>query len=110
MKKLIVYTALVFCGSAPMIALAQLPSLPGFGSKSAGGPDLVASQTGLVTCYVGASKDVLTSQSKMLLALGLKDQAAKAQAEADALGTGTTTGNLKDEATVQSDDSKALAD
>src|ERR1700691_3451188 len=110
MKNRIIVTAIVALGMAPLGAWAQLPSVPGFGSKSAGGPDLVASQTGLVTSYVGASKDVLTSQAKMLTALGLKDQAAKAQAEADALGTGTTTGNLKDEATVQSDDSKALAD
>src|ERR1700735_3549652 len=94
----------------PVVGQSQMPSIPGLGSKSGGGPDLTASQTGLVTSYVAASKDVLTSQSKMLLALGLKDQAAKAQAESDALGTGATTGNLKDDATVQSDDSKALAD
>jgi hypothetical protein len=108
-KTFIALTAIAVCGLVPAVGQSQIPSIPGFGSKS-GGPDLMASQTGLVTSYVGASKDVLTSQSKMLLALGLKDQAAKAQAESDALGTGATTGNLKDEATVQSDDSKALAD
>jgi hypothetical protein len=108
-KMFIALTAIAVCGLVPDVGQSQIPSIPGFGSKS-GGPDLMASQTGLVTSYVGASKDVLTSQSKMLLALGLKDQAAKAQAESDALGTGATTGNLKDEATVQSDDSKALAD
>lgn len=109
MKKLVVYTALVFCGSAPIIAQAQMPSIPGFGSKSSGGPDLVASQTGLVTSYVGASKDVLTAQSKMLLALGLKDKAAAAQAEADSLSAGATTGNLQAEEAAQSSASQDLA-
>jgi len=106
MKNRIVLTAIVALGLAPFGAWAQLP---GFGSK-AGSPDLVASQTTLVTSYVGASKDVLSAQSKMLTALGLKDQAAKAQAEADSLSSGATAGNLKDEESVQSDDSKALAD
>jgi hypothetical protein len=109
MKKLIVYTALVFCGSAPMIALAQLPSISGFGGKPSGGSDLVASQTGLVTSYVGASKDVLTAQSKMLLALGLKDKSAAAQAEADSLSAGSTTGNLQAEEAAQSSASQDLA-
>jgi len=110
MKKLIVYTAIAFCAATPLVGQAQMPSVPGFGAKSSGGPDLVASQTGLVTSYVAASKDVLTAQSKMLQALGLKDQAAKAQAEADSLSAGATTGNLKDEQAAQSDASKQLAD
>jgi hypothetical protein len=105
MRNRIVVTAIVALGMAPLGAWAQLPSLPGFGSKSAGGPDLVASQTGLVTSYVGASKDVLTSQAKMLAALGLK-----AQAESDSLSAGATAGNIKDEEAVQSDESKALAE
>jgi hypothetical protein len=110
MKKFMVYTAIVLCAATPLVTRAQLPSVPGFGSKSSGGPDLIASQTGLVTSYVGASKDVLGAQSKMLQALGLKDQAAKAQAEADSLSAGATTGNLKDEEAAQSDASKQLAD
>jgi hypothetical protein len=110
MKNRIVVTAIVALGMAPLGAWAQLPSVPGFGSKSAGGPDLVTAQTGLVTSYVGASKDVLTSQAKMLAALGLKDQAAKAQAESDSLSAGATAGNIKDEEAAQSEESKALAD
>ena len=109
MRMFIALTAIAVCGLVPVVGQSQIPSIPGFGSKS-GGPDLMASQTTLVTSYVTASKDVLNSQSKMLSALGLKDQAAKAQAESDALGAGATTGNLKDEETAQSDNSKALAD
>jgi hypothetical protein len=110
MNKLIVYTAIALCATTPLVSQAQLPSVPGFGAKSSGGPDLVASQTGLVTSYVAASKDVLTAQAKMLQALGLKDQAAKAQAEANSLSAGATTGQLKDEESAQSDASKQLAD
>lgn len=110
MKIGVVFTAIIALWLPPFAGWAQLPSAPGLGGKSSGSSDLVASQTGLVNSYVAASKDVLTSQSKMLAALGLKDQAAKAQAESDSLSTGATVGNLKDEETVQSDESKALAD
>src|SRR5882757_5444747 len=110
MKKVYVCMALAFCGAMPLIGLAEMPSIPGFGGKSSGGPDLMVSQTSLVTSYVAASKDVLTSQSKMLQALGLKDQGAKAQAEADALNSGATTVNLESAASVQSESSKALSD
>src|SRR6267142_6856807 len=102
MKKLIVYTAIAFCAATPLVGQAQMPSVPGCGAKSSGGPDLVASQTGLVTSYVAASKDVLTAQSKMLQALGLKDQGDKAQAEADSLNAGATKGNLETAESVQS--------
>ena len=99
----------LLCGTAPLIGLAQIPSIPGFGSKSSGGPDMMASQISLVTSYVAASKDVLTSQAMMLQALGLKDQADTAQAAADSLGAGATKGNLEAAQSVQSESSKALS-
>ena len=108
MKKFVVCTALAVCLSAPAIVDAGLPSLPGLGSKP--NSDLGASQTGLVKSYVGANKDVLMSQSKLLEALGLKDKAAAARATADSLGDGATKGNLQDADKAQSDDSKALAE
>jgi hypothetical protein len=110
MRKLVVYAAFAVCISAPVVVDAALPSLPGLGSKPNSGPDLGASQTGLVKSYVGANKDVLMSQSKLLEALGLKDKAAAARATADSLGDGATKGNLQDADKAQSDDSKALAE
>jgi hypothetical protein len=110
MKKAYLCISLVLCGAMPLVGLAQMPSIPGLGSKSSGGPDLMASQISLVTSYVAASKDVLTSQSKMLQALGLKEQGDKAQAEADSLNAGATKGNLETAESVQSASSKALSD
>jgi hypothetical protein len=108
MKNLIAVAAMTVLVSAPLVGNAQIPSMSGFGQKSAGGPDLSASQTGLVHSYVAANKDVLYSQSKLLEALGLKDQAGIAQATADSLGDGATKGNLADADKVQSNDSAAL--
>ena len=110
MNKLTVFAALAVCVLAPIVGNAQMPSIPSFGSKSNATPDLGTSQTGLVKSYVAANKDVLTAQSKMLQALGLKDKSAAAQATADSLGDGATKGNLQDADKVQSDDSKALSD
>ena len=107
MKNLIIQAAFAVCLSVPLIAAAGLPS---FGSKPNSGVDLSASQTGLVKSYVGANKDVLGSQSKLLDALGMKDKAAAAKATADALGEGATKGNLQEADKAQSEDSKALAD
>jgi hypothetical protein len=108
MRKLVIYAALAVSLSAPAIVDAGLPSLPGIGNKP--NSDLGASQTGLVKSYVGANKDVLMSQSKLLEALGLKDKAAAARATADSLSDGATKGNLQDADKAQSDDSKAIAD
>ena len=108
MKNLIAVAAMTFFVSAPLVGIAQIPSMSGFGQKSGSGPDLSASQTGLVHSYVAANKDVLSSQSKLLEALGLKDQAAIAQATADSLGDGATKGNLADADKVQSSNLVAI--
>ena len=88
-----------------------MPSFGGFGSKPAGSTgDLATQQTSLVKSYVAGGKAVLASQSKLLEALGLKDQAATAQATANALGDGATEQNLEDANKAQSANSQAIAD
>ncbi len=97
----------------PAIAISQVPSFGGLGSKltgSRGGGDLAGQQTSLVRAYVAGDKDVLSSQSKLLVALGLKEQAATAQATANALGDGATAQNLEDANKAQSDHSQAIAE
>lgn len=82
----------------PSIAYAQfgLPSIPGLGKSSAGvaTADLGGQQDQLVRSYVAANKDVLTANSKMAEALGLKDSATASKATADALTEGATKDNL----------------
>jgi hypothetical protein len=97
----------------PAITISQVPSFGGLGSKltgSGGGGDLAGQQTSLVKSYVAGGKDVLSSQSKLLAALGLKDQAATAQATSSALGEGATAQNLEDANKAQSANSQAIAD
>lgn len=111
MKKGIAALAVVaVLAGTPIIALSQIPSFGGLGSKLGGGSDLSGQQTNLVKSYAAGGKDVLSSQSKLLEALGLKDQAATAQATANALGDGATAQNLQDANKVQSDSSTALSD
>jgi hypothetical protein len=112
-KNLTILTLATLLAGAPTICLSQLPSFGSLGSKlpgaSAGG-GLPGQQTNLVRSYVAGGKDVLFSQSKLLEALGLKDQAATAQATANSLSEGATTQNLEDADKVQSANSTALAD
>jgi len=112
-KNLTIFTLATFLAGAPTICLSQLPSFGGLGPKhpvaNAGG-DLSGQQTSLVRSYVAGGKNVLFSQSKLLEALGLKDQAATAQATANSLSEGATTQNLQDADKVQSANSTALAD
>jgi hypothetical protein len=106
-------TVVAFLVGVPVIAISQVPSFGGLGSKltgSGGGGDLAGQQTSLVKSYVAGGKDVLSSQSKLLAALGLKDQAATAQATASALGEGATAQNLQDANKAQSDNSQAIAE
>ena len=85
--------ALVF---APAVSFAQFPSIPGFGKSASAAPaaDLGGQQTQLVRAYVAANKDVLTANSKMAEALGLKDAAVASKATADSLTEGATKDNL----------------
>lgn len=95
---------------APAVSIAQLPKIPslGGGSSSSGGGDASAQQDQLVRAYVGADKEVLTAQSKMADAVGLKDRAAQLQATSDALGAGATKENLEASETMQSEASQEI--
>jgi len=108
MKNKIAVIALLTC--IPAIGVSQLPSLGGLTLKASGGADLSGQQTGLVRSYVAGGKDVLSSQAKLLESLGLKDQAAIAQATADSLADGATVDNLKEANKVQSENSTAISD
>jgi hypothetical protein len=114
MKKNIASMAVVVMLAAiPAISLSQIPSFPVPGSKPSGdtgGEDLSGQQTGLVKSYVAGGKDVLSSQSKLLEALGLKDRAATAQATSDALGAGATKGELQKADEARSASSTALSE
>jgi hypothetical protein len=112
-KNLAILVFATLLAGVPALCLSQLPSIGGLGSKlpgaSAGG-DLSGQQVTLVRSYVAGGKDVLFSQSKLLEALGLKDQAATAQATANSLSEGSTTQNLQDADKVQSANSTAISD
>lgn len=88
-------------------ALAQFsaPKLPGASSGSSS-----VSAEGLVKNYVSGTKSVMSGNSKMLKAIGLKDQAAKEELAAKNLTEGATSSALEDAAKVQTESSKALAD
>ncbi|MDW5444219.1 hypothetical protein [Polaromonas sp. SM01] len=95
MKNTFSTLALACVLSTPAISFAQFPSIPGF-SKSAAAPtsDLGGQQDLLVRAYVAANKDVLTANSKMAEALGLKDAATASKATAESLTEGATKDNL----------------
>ncbi len=98
--------------SLPAISFAQLPSIPGIGGLTGGadsGGDLTGQQDALVRTYVSASKEVLTANSKMAEALGLKDAATASKATASALTEGATQGNLSDADKVVSSSSDAVS-
>ncbi|MBX9868840.1 MAG: hypothetical protein K2X63_03510 [Burkholderiaceae bacterium] len=62
----------------------------------------------MVSKYVSGTKNVTQADAKMLEAVGLKDEAAKAALQAQNLTEGATKGNLEDADKVQTESSKAL--
>ena len=84
-----------------------LPAIPGVAAATGGGAGSVSSDT-IVKKYVGGTKSVLSADSNMLAALGLKDQADKAALQAKNLTEGATSSALEDSAKVQTDNSKAI--
>jgi hypothetical protein len=108
-KNIAALGAVALLTGIPLIAVSQIPSFGGFGSKPSGGSDLSSQQNNLVKSYVAGGKNVLFSQSKLLDALGLKDQAATAKKTAEDLGIGATQQNLQAANMVQSDSSTALS-
>ena len=98
MKNLLAAIFVVGAIGTPAIAMAQfsLPSIPGMGKSSAApAADLGGQQSVLVNGYVSANKDVLTANSQMLDALGLKDKSATIKTTADQLKEGSTKDNLE---------------
>lgn len=87
MKKSLVAAAIaIACLSTPAMAQLKMPSLPGK-SKPA---EAAAAPSGdaLVVAFSDSNRQLLTAQSSLLEALGLKDELAKLQAEQKALGSG----------------------
>ena len=103
----------LLCLLAAPVAFAQfsLPNLGAVGGSKSASADGNESgqQDQLVRAYVAADKEVLTAQSLMAEAVGLKDRAAMLKSTADALGDGATKGNLADADKIQSDSSKEIS-
>ncbi|KWR90886.1 hypothetical protein [Cupriavidus sp. IDO] len=111
MKRTLVALSVALTVLTPVAAHAQfsVSSLMG-GKSSSGGADLTAQNDELLRGYVAASKDVLTAQSKMADALGMKDEAVKLQASADTVSNGATKDNLADADKLLTDTAKAVAE
>jgi hypothetical protein len=90
------YWVSAIAGAGSLIAMAGigfaqgLPSIGGMNGAAPAGTDASASQDQLVRAYVAADVQTLLGQGKIAEALGLKDQAAEAAAEAAALQNGGT--------------------
>ena len=95
-------SVVAICIAVSSAAFAQLPS---FG-KSSGGGGVTAEQ--LVKDYAQADIAVLTAQSRLLTALGKKDQAAKLDAQAAALNSGATKDGLSDSTKLQGQSLKEM--
>ena len=96
--------------TAIILANSAFAQLGGFGlgkSKSDNGGGVSAEA--LVKSYVSGTKAIHTADAKMLSALGLKDEAAKAELQANNLTEGATASALEDAAKVQTENSKAIA-
>jgi hypothetical protein len=110
---MIVSLTAAFASNAFAFGIPGIPGIPGVGQSSdaapaAQGVDPAVAQDQLVQAYVAADRNVLQSQVQIATALGLKDEAAKAQAAADALSSGATKDGLQDTNTTQSEVSKAI--
>lgn len=90
------------------MACAQFGGLGGKLTGMTGGSSSNASPEGIVTKYVGGAKSVNTADVKMLRAVGLKEEADRAELQAKNLTEGATQGSLEDAVKVQTDSSKAL--
>jgi len=84
-------------------AQAQFPNP--FGGGGGG-----ASPESIVKNYVEGAKNVLQAQGKLLLAIGKKEEAAKATLQADNLTEGATKQNLEDATKTQTENSKLIGE
>lgn len=88
--------------SAPTYA-----QLGGLGNALGGGGSSVSADS-LVKSYVGGTQQVMSADVSFLKALGLKEQAEKAELSAKNLTTGPTVATIQDTERVQTENSKAL--
>ena len=102
--KILVCLAVSSVGSAAFAF--GLPAVPGVtgGAAASGG----ASAEQIVQKYVGGTKSVMSADTNMLSALGLKDQAAKSELSAKTMTEGATSDAMEDAAKVQTESSKAI--
>jgi hypothetical protein len=100
--QLLLATSLVLC-SSPSFA-----QLGGFSNPLKGGSSSGASSEQIVSKYVAGSRNVMQADAKMLEAVGLKDEAAKAALQAKNLTEGATKDSLEEANKVQTENSKAL--
>lgn len=109
MKKSVVAAAIaIACLSTPAMAQLKLPSLGGKSKSSESAP--APSGDALVLAFSEANRQLLTAQSSLLEALGLKDELAKLQAEQKALGSGALdTAALKKISHISDSASAAIA-
>ena len=104
-KMLTLLAVAALSGSAFAIGL---PAIPGAAAITGGGGGGGASTESIVKKYVGGTKSVLSADSNMLAALGLKEQADKAALQAKNLTEGATSDALEDTAKIQTENSKAI--
>ena len=112
MLTLVLYASgLVLLAAPAVFAQFSLPNFGAVGSSKSDGAEGNESgqQDQLVRAYVAADKEVLTAQSLMAEAVGLKDRAAMLKSTAQALGDGATKGNLADADKIQSEASKEIS-
>lgn len=91
------------------VASAQFGGLTSaLGGGASSGSSVTAES--LVKSYVGGTKNVMTADSSLLKAVGLKDEAAKSELSAKNLTEGATASALEDSAKVQTASSEALTE
>jgi len=92
------------------VACAQFGGLGGKLTGVTGGSSSNVSPEAIVTKYVGGAQSVNKADVKMLRAVGLKEEADRAELQAKNLTEGATQGALEDATKVQTESSKALQD
>lgn len=111
-KKLIVLAGsmLLVAGSLSNAGLPKLPKLPGSSKETAAPAGGAVSQEGLVQRYVQASTSFNTALRELALAYGLKEHAAKLDAEIAALQSGAVNDkdSLKKNSAVSSEAQAAV--
>lgn len=90
-------------------AMAQFGGLKGLTGSSSSSAGSVSAES-LVKSYVSGTKNVLTAQSSLSSALGLKDAADRSALQAKNLTEGATTSDLEGAAKVQTESSKQIQD